>query len=67
MHKEMLRQFKIERLKHDRPVNRMWWDENIFADHMIIRRPILLKLIGTIACCCNIVSQRVEPHVSYIF
>ena len=70
MTEHLLRQLHTQSHQENGPINGMEAD-NVLADQMQISRPILLKLLGTVAVAIipnsgNIVGQRIQPHIGHM-
>ena len=64
MDQEVLGQLDAEGLEHNRPVNGVRRDKNVFTDDVVVGRPVFIELIGAIASCGDVVRKRVEPNIS---
>ena len=70
MSEDLLRQRQIQRHQEDRPVNGMETD-NVLADQVEIRRPVLLNLLCALSITVvsdsgNVVCQGIQPYINHM-
>ena len=44
----------------------MRWNQDILADHMVVRRPVGVEIRTAISHSGDVVDQRIKPHISHV-